>query len=159
MLVPTWLTLKFSLLVVYVLLHNNVEVYDQRIYLPSYIFLSTEFWFSYPSSFIPLTEKLALWTKMNTIINVNQSLFLTIDKFNETFYNVCYASPPTIVSDGLWVQIDYRKPMKASLPLLELQMLIIFCITQFFHFFLKHLDFPLFVPQVIVSTLLRVFIS
>lgn len=92
---------------------------------------------------------------MNFNITANESLFLKVEKLNGTLYNVCSAAPPNIVSDGLWGgQTNGRTPMRSSFPVFELQVLVIFAITQICNFFLKHLDFPEFVSQMIVSTLL-----
>ncbi|KAK7359277.1 hypothetical protein VNO77_01230 [Canavalia gladiata] len=88
-------------------------------------------------------------------LRANESLFLSIEKINETTYNVCSAAPPNIVSDGLWGgQLNGRTPMKSSLPLFELQVLIIFALTQICHFFLKHFDFPQFISQMMAGLIL-----
>ncbi|XP_020215699.2 cation/H(+) antiporter 4 [Cajanus cajan] len=44
--------------------------------------------------------------------------------------------------------------MKSSLPVFELQVLMIFAITQIWHFFLKRFDFPQFIPQMIAGLIL-----
>ncbi|KAJ1426073.1 Sodium/solute symporter superfamily [Sesbania bispinosa] len=92
---------------------------------------------------------------MDVIINHNESLFLNVERINGTSYQVCYAAPPNIVSDGLWAgELARRIPMKSSLPLFELQVLVIFAITQICNFFLKHLDFPQFISQMIAGLIL-----
>jgi hypothetical protein len=84
-------------------------------------------------------------------INANETLFNSITRLNETGYKVCYDAPPHIVSDGLWGgQENGRTPMKSFLPVIELQLLIIFIITQICSFLLKPLRLPLFIPQMMV---------
>ncbi|CAL5190424.1 unnamed protein product [Lathyrus oleraceus] len=84
-------------------------------------------------------------------INTNSSdkdlRFLVVD--------VCMDMPPKIVSDGIWANRDDGvKPMKATLPLLELQILTIFAITQCFHLVLKRLGVPYFVSQIMAGLVL-----
>lgn len=85
-------------------------------------------------------------------INTNSSdkdlRFLVVD--------VCMDMPPKIVSDGIWANRDHGvKPMKSTLPLLELQILTIFAITQCFHLVLKRLGVPYFVSQIMVRITLN----
>lgn len=83
----------------------------------------------------------------------NETVFLSITKFNETSYQVCYDAPPHTTSDGLWGgQHNGRTPMKSIFPLFELQVLVIFAITQICRFLLKPLGLPLFISQMMVST-------
>ncbi|XP_061373033.1 cation/H(+) antiporter 4-like [Gastrolobium bilobum] len=90
---------------------------------------------------------------MNLI--ANESIFGSVTQINETLYTVCSAAPPNIVSDGLWGgQINGRVPMKSSFPLFELQMLVIFAVTQICQFFLKYLNFPLFISQMMAGLIL-----
>ncbi|CAJ2634315.1 unnamed protein product [Trifolium pratense] len=66
--------------------------------------------------------------------------------------NVCVDLPPKVVSDGIWADHDQGvEPMKSTLPLLELQILTIFAITQCFHLVLKRLGVPYFVSQIMIS--------
>jgi len=66
-------------------------------------------------------------------------------------YNVQIDMPPKIVSDGIWGNTDIGAlPDKATLPLLECQILTIFLVTQCFHLVLKRLGFPYFVSQIMV---------
>ncbi|RDX88171.1 Cation/H(+) antiporter 4, partial [Mucuna pruriens] len=100
----------------------------------------------------PLSN-LTVLTPMNLI--TNETLFLTLEKVDYFTYNVCSAAPPNIVSDGLWGgQLNGRTPLKSSLPVFELQMLVIFVVTQFFQFFLKRFDFPQFIPPMIAGLIL-----
>lgn len=88
-------------------------------------------------------------------LSANETLFLSVDKIKFFTYNVCTVAPPNIVSDGLWGgQLNGRTPFKSSLPLFELQVLVIFSITQICQFLLKSFDFPQFIPQMIVSIIL-----
>jgi len=65
--------------------------------------------------------------------------------------NVCIDMPPKVGSDGIWANhLQAAKPMESTLPLLELQILTIFAITQCFHLVLKRLGVPYFVSQIMV---------
>ncbi|KAK2384217.1 cation/H antiporter [Trifolium repens] len=93
-------------------------------------------------------------------LNVNETLFLSLS-FNSSVdsttvtLNVCSAAPPNIVSDGFWGgQINGRVPSKSSLPMFEMQVLVIFTITQIFNLFLKRLDFPEFIGQMMAGLIL-----
>ncbi|KAK7385886.1 hypothetical protein VNO78_31827 [Psophocarpus tetragonolobus] len=71
------------------------------------------------------------------------------------YYNVTVDMPPKVVSDGMWGNKAYGAlPSTATLPLLELQILIIFTITQCFHLILKRLGFPYFVSQMMAGFVL-----
>ncbi|XVE79371.1 hypothetical protein DITRI_Ditri14bG0053100 [Diplodiscus trichospermus] len=68
---------------------------------------------------------------------------------------VCIILPPKINSAGIWE--DVASPsviLKYSLPLLELQMLLIFFVTQVVFSFLKHLGIPLFASQMVAGMIL-----
>ena len=85
-------------------------------------------------------------------INSNDSLFNEIKRLNESGYIICLEAPPHIVSDGLWGGHDNgRRPMKSFLTLFELQLVIIFALTQICSFLLKPLRLPQFLSQMIVS--------
>ncbi len=85
-------------------------------------------------------------------INSNDTLLYEIKRLNETIYTVCIESPPPIVSDGLWGDhVNGKGPMKSFLPMFELQLIIIFALTQICSFLLKPLRLPQFLPQMIVS--------
>ncbi|CAJ2668221.1 cation/H(+) antiporter 4-like [Trifolium pratense] len=88
-------------------------------------------------------------------INSNTTLFHSITRLNETGYQVCYDAPPHIVSDGLWGgQKNGRTPMKSFLPVIELQLLIIFGITQICNLLIKPLGLPLFIPQMMAGLII-----
>lgn len=92
---------------------------------------------------------------MDLNITANETLYFAIQGINHTAFNVCSAAPPNIVSDGLWGgQLNGRIPSKSSLPVFELQVIVIFAITQICNFLLKRLDFPEFIGQILVSTIL-----
>jgi hypothetical protein len=101
-----------------------------------------------------------------TNLQANQTLFLELAFLNKSLdsttltFNVCSAAPPNIVSDGFWGgQKNGRVPWRSSLPMFEMQVLVTFTITQIFNLFLRHLDFPEFIGQMMVSTIfLHVFI-
>jgi hypothetical protein len=85
-------------------------------------------------------------------INSNDTLFNEIKRLNGTIYEVCFEAPPHIVSDGLWGGHENgRRPMKSFLTLFELQLVIIFALTQICSFLLKPLRLPQFLSQMIVS--------
>jgi len=74
-------------------------------------------------------------------LNPNGTMFLSITTVDEAThrYMVClHATPPHIVSDGLWGSgATNRKPVKSFLPLFELQVLVIFVISQICRLLLK----------------------
>lgn len=95
---------------------------------------------------------------MNLNITANSSIFIILIPHNDTTLNVCSAAPPNIVSDGIWGgQENGRVPLKSALPMFELQVVIIFIITQICNFFLRRLDFPEFIGQMMVSTVFFLF--
>ncbi|AET00111.1 putative cation/H+ exchanger [Medicago truncatula] len=90
-------------------------------------------------------------------INSNYTLFNEIKRLNGPIYKVCFEAPPHIVSDGLWGGHDNgRRPMKSFLTLFELQLIIIFALTQICSFLLKPLRLPQFLPQMIAGLILGV---
>ncbi|KAK2438126.1 hypothetical protein P8452_39156 [Trifolium repens] len=94
-----------------------------------------------------------------TNLQANQTLFLELALLNSsldsTTFNVCSAAPPNIVSDGFWGgQINGRVPWKSSLPMFEMQVIVTFTITQIFNLFLKRLDFPDFIGQMMAGLIL-----
>ncbi|KAK7317153.1 hypothetical protein RJT34_01137 [Clitoria ternatea] len=90
-------------------------------------------------------------------LNSNETMFDSIKIINDNNYMVCYKTPPNIVSDGLWGGTENgRTPMKSFLPIFELQVLIIFVITQICRFFLKPLRLPLFISQMMAGIILHV---
>ncbi|XWS52968.1 hypothetical protein CRYUN_Cryun11dG0117500 [Craigia yunnanensis] len=73
---------------------------------------------------------------------------------NETV-KICIVLPPKVNSAGIWE--DTASPsviLKYSLPLLELQMLLIFLVTHVVYSFLKPLGIPLFASQMVAGMIL-----
>ncbi|KAK7318952.1 hypothetical protein RJT34_03661 [Clitoria ternatea] len=87
------------------------------------------------------------------LFNATETIFTQVNLTNNFTYNVCTWTPPIIVSDGIWGG-HARAPMKSSLPLFELQILLIFAVTQICHFFLKIFNFPPFVSQLMAGLIL-----
>ncbi|CAJ1848913.1 unnamed protein product [Sphenostylis stenocarpa] len=88
----------------------------------------------------------------------NETAFLSVTEVDERSrrYQVCYAAPPHIVSDGLWrSKPNTRSPMKSFLPLFELQVLLIFVVTQICRLLLLPLKLPLFISQMMAGLILQ----
>jgi hypothetical protein len=66
--------------------------------------------------------------------------------------NECTELPAPIHSNGLWNTIQ-SGAMPYALPLLELQMVFIFAITQASHHLLKRFGIPRFTTQLLVRAL------
>ena len=89
---------------------------------------------------------------MNSSITREPGLYVSVTQIDATAFNVCSVAPPNIVSDGIWGGPGSRRnPMKSALPVFEMQLLVIFTITQICNFFLKRLHFPAFIAPMIVS--------
>ncbi|XP_061370601.1 cation/H(+) antiporter 4-like [Gastrolobium bilobum] len=94
-------------------------------------------------------------------MNSTQELFFTSVTFvrevipgRYQIYNVC-VDEPKIVSDGIWAnRTTGALPTHSTFTMLELQILIIFVITQIFHFSFKRLGLPYFISQVMTGFLL-----
>ena len=67
-------------------------------------------------------------------------------------YNVCINQPMKVVSDGIWTQHSGAGPSQSAFTLLEMQIVIIFAVTQGFHFIFKRYSIPFFVSQTMVRT-------
>ncbi|WJX39389.1 hypothetical protein P8452_26936 [Trifolium repens] len=90
-------------------------------------------------------------------INSNYTLFHSVTRLNQTSYEVCFDAPPHIVSDGLWGgKENGRTPMRSFFPMFELQVLIIFILTQICSFLLKPLKLPQFIVQMIAGLIIGV---
>ncbi|KAK7401003.1 hypothetical protein VNO78_12312 [Psophocarpus tetragonolobus] len=93
-------------------------------------------------------------------MDFNQTIFSSVTYLYEDpkkphrVYNVCIDQPMKIVSDGIWSSNNGASPMESAFTLLELQMVIIFAITQGCHFILKRLGIPYFVSQVMAGFVL-----
>jgi len=90
-------------------------------------------------------------------MEANQTLFSSVTLLHEVpelgfeAYNVCVHHPMKIISDGIWTQHGSALPTQYSYTMLELQIVIIFVVTQGFHFILSRLGVPYFVSQVMVG--------
>jgi len=92
---------------------------------------------------------------MNSNITREPGLYVSVAQIDAITFNVCSVAPPNIVSDGIWGGPGSRRnPMKSALPVFEMQLLVIFTITQICNFFLKRLHFPAFIAPMIVSVIL-----
>ncbi|KAK4272066.1 hypothetical protein QN277_020666 [Acacia crassicarpa] len=92
-------------------------------------------------------------------MNPNETLFTQVDVLSSspvhTIYNVCINIPPRIASDGIWGSHRHSaSPLKASYPIFELQVIVIFAITHALHFLFKRLGFPLFFSQMMAGFIL-----
>ncbi|KOM51901.1 hypothetical protein LR48_Vigan09g056000 [Vigna angularis] len=93
-------------------------------------------------------------------MDANQTLFSSVMLLHEVpslgfeVYNVCVNHPMKIISDGIWTQHGSALPTQYSYTMLELQILIIFVVTQGFHFILNRLGVPFFVSQVMTGFLM-----
>ncbi|EEF38951.1 monovalent cation:proton antiporter, putative [Ricinus communis] len=68
---------------------------------------------------------------------------------------MCTKLPPNINSNGIWENINSpNSVLTYSLPLLQLQIIMIFFITQACHFVLKHFGFPIIISQLIAGVIL-----
>lgn len=95
------------------------------------------------------------------MLNANETMFLSITEVDERRqrYQVCLDAPPHIVSDGLWRSRSQnpRTPMRSFLPLFELQVLLIFALTQICRLILVPFKVPLFISQMMVCPCLNKF--
>ncbi|XP_045817285.1 cation/H(+) antiporter 4-like isoform X1 [Trifolium pratense] len=90
-------------------------------------------------------------------ISSNYTLFHSVTRLNQTSYQVCFDAPPHIVSDGLWGgKENGRTPIKSFFPMFELQILIIFVLTQVCTILLKPLKLPQFIIQMIAGLIIGV---
>ncbi|XP_014521686.1 cation/H(+) antiporter 15-like [Vigna radiata var. radiata] len=91
-------------------------------------------------------------------LNASETMFLSITEVDERRqrYEVCLDAPPHIVSDGLWRSPqNTRTPMRSFLPLFELQVLLIFVITQICRLILMPFKVPLFISQMMAGLILQ----
>ncbi|TKY57111.1 Cation/H(+) antiporter 4 [Spatholobus suberectus] len=98
-----------------------------------------------------------------TLISISRTIFAAV-AFDKTrsdpdrkylYYDISIDMPPKVVCDGIWGDTAYGAlPSRATMPLLETQIITIFVITQCFHLVLKRLGFPYFVSQVMAGFVL-----
>jgi hypothetical protein len=64
----------------------------------------------------------------------------------------CIDLPPLVHSQGIWTYI-HSGTVQSTLPLLQLQMVLIFTLTQASHYILKRYGVPKFTTQLLVRAL------
>ncbi|VVA31550.1 PREDICTED: cation/H(+) antiporter [Prunus dulcis] len=95
----------------------------------------------------------------NKNISTLEEDVIALHKVNETFFNVCFSSPPSMEFGGNWDDV-FKSPVllvRAShlVPLLELQIVVIFVITQVtHHLFFKPFKLPKVISQIVTGILL-----
>ncbi|XP_071722624.1 cation/H(+) antiporter 4-like [Rutidosis leptorrhynchoides] len=67
--------------------------------------------------------------------------------------NICLILPPRVNSLGIWSTEDEKKFMDYSLPRLEMEIVLLFVISQVCHFLLKRIGSPIFISQMIAGGL------
>jgi hypothetical protein len=67
----------------------------------------------------------------------------------------CIELPPMVNSEGLWNYIPFGT-VSCTLPLLLLQMVVIFILTQASHYILKRYGVPKFTTQLLVRALFNI---
>ncbi|KAI4357621.1 hypothetical protein L6164_001558 [Bauhinia variegata] len=92
-------------------------------------------------------------------MNPEYTLFDSVTPINTTnntaYYKVCLPIPPNVDSDGIWgAHVLAASPMKSSFPVFELQVVIIFIVTQLCHFLFKRLGLPFFLSQMMAGLIL-----
>ncbi|KAL2322318.1 hypothetical protein Fmac_026697 [Flemingia macrophylla] len=97
-------------------------------------------------------------------MNSNQTIFSSemymydIPVTRTQVYNVCFEQPMKVVSNGIWSNDSGHHiqfiPSQSAFTIFELQILVIFVVTQGFHFILKRIGIPYFVSQVMAGFLL-----
>lgn len=102
-----------------------------------------------------------------TLLKIHDTIFSAV-MLNNTMsdperkfavFDVSIDMPPKIASDGLWGDQSYGAlPKRSTLPLLEVQIFLIFIITQCFHTVLKRLGFPYFVSQMMVCIYIYIYL-
>ncbi|KAI5342092.1 hypothetical protein L3X38_009967 [Prunus dulcis] len=95
----------------------------------------------------------------NKNISTLEEDVIALHKVNETFFNVCFSSPPSMEFGGNWDDVfkSLVPLVRAShlVPLLELQIVVIFVITQVtHHLFFKPFKLPKVISQIVTGILL-----
>ncbi|KDP45758.1 hypothetical protein JCGZ_17365 [Jatropha curcas] len=67
---------------------------------------------------------------------------------------ICTELPPNVNSNGIWENLKSPPVFEYQLPLLQLQILLIFSITQGCHLILKHFGIPVIVSQILAGIIL-----
>ncbi|TKY46630.1 Cation/H(+) antiporter 4 [Spatholobus suberectus] len=93
-------------------------------------------------------------------MDLNQTIFdsvtylYDVPTMRQQVYNVCLDQPMKIVSNGIFNNHNGAIPSQSAFTMLELQIVIIFAVTQGFHFILKRIGAPYFVSQVMAGFLI-----
>ncbi|GLT53240.1 hypothetical protein SLA2020_265260 [Shorea laevis] len=82
---------------------------------------------------------------INTTLFFNANGMITIEE--------CIDLPLVVHSQGLWNYI-HMGTLPFPLPLIQLQMVLIFTLTQVFHYILKRYGLPKFTTQLLVGIIL-----
>ncbi|KAK9279114.1 hypothetical protein L1049_012789 [Liquidambar formosana] len=99
-----------------------------------------------PSSPSPTTKHLPCLLVLS--LSLSQRAVMSGIPNGEEVTRVCLRLPPEVNSKGVWGK---SSPLKYSLPLLQLQLLLIYVVTQAVHFVLKRLGQPKIVSQIIAG--------
>ncbi|KAL9315884.1 hypothetical protein ACSQ67_016885 [Phaseolus vulgaris] len=87
------------------------------------------------------------------------TLFASINQINVSDHtavcDVCLHTPPNIASDGIWGRHTTEgSPLKSSMPVFLLQVILIYTITRILNFPLKKLGFPALFSQLMAGLIL-----
>jgi hypothetical protein len=85
-------------------------------------------------------------------IGMAENNALLVDTSGMITINECTQLPPMVNSKGLWNYIHYGT-IPYTLPVIQLQMVLIFAITQASHYVLKRYGVPKLTSQLFVSAL------
>jgi branched-subunit amino acid transport protein AzlD len=92
-------------------------------------------------------DQASMVTDDYTILHDNES--------NTMIMKECVWLPPMVDSTGMWSYIHNYGSVPYTLPLLQLQMVIVFIFTQASYYILKRYGIPKFTTQLIVCALFR----
>ncbi|XP_050215390.1 cation/H(+) antiporter 4-like [Mercurialis annua] len=67
---------------------------------------------------------------------------------------MCTYLPPNISSDGIWEHLNFQSVFTYSLPLFQLQIIMIFLVTQSIHLVLKLVGVPVIISQLLAGVVL-----
>lgn len=97
---------------------------------------------------------------MESLKNSSNSIVNSTGSYQEK--QACFVLPPKINSLGLATYFaggkDYDM-LGYSMPNIQLQLTVIFFITQAFHFVLKRIRFPAIISQILVNSMIFSFLS
>lgn len=75
---------------------------------------------------------------------------------NATGKEICIELPPQVNTNGFWRDKNDENPeglLRNSLPELQLQILVVFCMSQTFHYILKRFGMSRLTSEIIVRTI------